>query len=319
MTHPDAQPELFPTTEERGAAPPSLAALIQAARVEAAKAADGGAVGALVGRLAREDGSAAVAALRAEGFPAEVIAAAVTTSATDKRVKARARLGLVGDEPIVWLSTTGWQAAGKPSRRERPPSAETAEHAAAPLHLAAWLRDRLSPFPGLTVGVATGGPCREFSERVKALAWTRIQGAGDTTGDAGSLTGGLVPDALLVERFPDTATYVGAWGRDPVTAEDLAEQTVALECEFSAKADTPLRWKVERWRAALALGAAHAVVWVVRSQEVADRLQALGVGRPASDERQLLVPGHLVGLGGEPIDGLAPGWWPLRLSDPQRQ
>lgn len=309
------QPALFGAADSGTPAAPALASLIQTARVEAAKAADGGAVGALVARLARGDGSASVAALGGEGFPDHVIAAAVTTSGTDKRIKARARLGIVAGEPFVWLTTTGWQASGKASGRERPPSAETAEHASAPQHVGTWLAERLAPYPGLTVTVATGDPCREFSERVKALAWSRIQGTGDANGEAGPLTGGLVPDALLVERFPDAVTYAGAWGQEPSTAEDLAEQTTALEVEDSRKSDGPLRWKVERWRTALHLGAAHAVVWVVRSVEVAERLQALGVGKPS--ERQLLVPGHAVGLGGDPLDGIEQHWWPLRLGAAQ--
>ena len=306
---PGEQLPLLPLTTTE---PPSLSALIQRARVEATKASEGGAVGAIVGRLAREDGTASVAVLLSEGFPEAAIAAAVSPAADDKRVKPRAKLGLVGGEPFLWLTTTGWQAAGKPSRRERAPSAESAEHAAAPLRLEAWLSERLSPFPGLSVSVVTGDPCRAFSERVKALAWARISGAGDATGDAGVLTGGLVPDALLVERFPDDRTYAGAWGHLPTTAEDAAEQTVALECEFSPKSDAPLRWKVDRWSAALSLGAAHAVVWVVRSNDVADRLRALGVGK--ADSRQLLVPAVAVGLEGHDCPEWESQWWPLRVT-----
>ena len=309
---PATAPATDAADQRADAAPPDLDALIQVARLEAARASEGGAVGALVARLARGDGSASVRTLRAEGFPSTVIASAVSVSAADRRVKPRAKLGIVGAEPFVWLTTTGWQAAGRASGRERPPSAESAEHAAAPTALRAWLDECLRPWDGLSVSVATGDATREFSERIKAIAWGRVTGSGDTTGSAGALTGGLIPDGLLIERYPDAATYVGAWGQQPTTAEDLAEQTLALEVEHSAKREAPLRWKVERWATAIQLGAVFAVVWVVKTAEIADRLGALGVGQ--ADSRQLLVPGSCVGLGGDSMPELAPSWWPLRLA-----
>ena len=323
LNDPD-QLALFPLADKGNQTKqPTLDALIQAARVEAAKKSDGGAVGAVVERLAATDGHAPVEMLRAEGFPDHAIAAACSTDEADKRRKPRANLGIVGGAPYLWLTTTGWQSAGKTSRRERSPSAESAEHAAAPLDLSRWLRERLAPWPHLRVGVVTGEPCRAWSERVKALAWSRISsGAGDATGSYGMLTGGLVPDALIVTRWPSWDIYRSAWGENPATPEDAAEETCTLEFEASRKgsgtgsdAGGPLRWKVERNEAALDLGAAHAVVWVVPDRQVAEDLQALGVGRRGS--RQLLVPAHLVGLGGDEMPDYEPVWWPLRLGADQ--
>lgn len=309
---------LFADDGDAPPAPPTLDALIQRARVSAATQAEGGAVGALVARLASGDGSAPVEVLRAEGIPAQVIASALLADQADKRVRPRAKVGIVAGEPFIWLTTSGWQAAGFASRRERHPNAESAEHAAAPAHLAGWLRQRLAPWPALRVEVATGAPCRSFSERVKALAWGHIQGgAGDSGGGIGVLTGGLLPDALLCETFCGNADlYASAWGDQPQTPEDAVEQTLALEVQRAARAE-PLRWKVERWEAALRLGAVFAVVWVVRTGEVADRLRALGVGDPAS--RQLLVSAASVGLPGDEIAGLPCSWWPLRLRDEEAQ
>ena len=294
--------------------PATLDALIQAARVESATKADGGAVGAVVERLAAGDGSALVATLRAEGFPDDALAAAATTDPGDRRRKPRARLGIVAGQPHLWLTTTGWQAAGRSSGRERPPSAESAAHATAPADLGAWLAKRLAPWPSLRVTVVTGAPVKAFSDQVTALAWGRIQGAGDTTGRFGALTSPLRLDALLVERWANAAAYESAWGHPPDAPEDLAEQTLCLEVERARKAAAPLRYKVERHTAALALGAAYGVVWVVTAREVARDLTALGVGAPGS--RQLLVPATAVGLDGDPMPDIPAAWWPLRLNLP---
>lgn len=119
---------------------------------------------------------------------------------------------------------------------------------------------------------------------------------------------------MVIERFPDAATYETAWGRAPTTTDDLVEQTLALEVESTLKSAAPLRWKLEKWNAALDLSVVHAVVWVVRSRAVADRLTELGVGRPGT--AQLLVPSRVLGLDGEEFEWQAYDggtWWPLRL------
>ncbi len=307
-------PKQVPENEEA----PSLSALIQTARSEAAKDTAGGTVGQVVARLASGDGSATVAALRSEGFPEPALVAAVTTG-KDGRFKARARLGVIAGEPMIWLTATGWQSAGRASGKERHPTTESAGHAAAPGQINTWLRKVVEPWAGLDVRAVTGEPCRVFSNQVKALAWARIQGAGDGTGGAGSLTGGLVPDALIVERFPDAATYEGAWGYAPATQDDIAEQTLALEIEDTRKASEPLRWKVERWEAAIELHAVVRVVWVVRTASIRDRLFALGVGTKRRPN-QLLVAGGRIGLpGSELVAASGQDWWPVRIYDQQRR
>lgn len=307
---PEEQLHLFP--DGIRTVPQSLDALIQTAHVEAARSQDGGAVGAVVRRLAEGDGSALVASLRAEGFPDEAIAAAVTTDAADRRRKPRARLGVVGGSVMVWLTTTGWQSAGRTSARERHPSSESQLHAAAPSQLAEWLDAKLARWPHLRITVVTGAPTRTWGEELKSLAWGRLQGAGDTTGRFGVLTGGLIPDALLVTRWRTADDYRAAWGQDPAAPEDAAEETSALETELTRKALGPLRAKVTRWEAALDLGAAHRVIWLVRSHEVAENLLRLGVGTERS--RQLLVPAAAVGMEGDPMPDVVPTWWPLRVA-----
>jgi hypothetical protein len=290
----------------------SLDAIIQTAKVDSAKKRDGGAVGAVIARLAQAPGGfVTVADLRAEGFPDQAIADTVQTDSTDRRSKPRAKLGIVGGIAGLWLTTTGWTAAGFPSRRELSPSAESIEHAEAPRRVEAWLDAVTAPYP-ISVDVVTGQPTRDFGERVKSLSWARLQSVGDTTGTVGVLVGGIYPDALVVERWADSSYYVGAWGKNPDHPYDAAEQVCALEIERAVKGE-PLKWKVEKWAAALALGACHAVVWVVQSATVAERLAELGVGR---EPGQFLVPACAVGLDGDHMPHLLTPpdrWWPLRL------
>lgn len=308
----DEEQMLFPDLHPERPQAPTLDALITAARVEAATVATGGQVGEVVRRLADADGALPVATLRTEGYPDDAITAAITPDSKDKRRKPRARLGIVAGQPMVWLTTTGWAASGRTSRRERHPDAESTAHAAAPSEVGGWLAARLAGHHFARVGVATGEPVKAWAEQVKALAWSRIQGAGDTTGTYGTLTGGIYPDALLVERWRDPSLYASAWGREPDAPEDAAEQLLGLEIELSAKRDEPLAWKVRRWASCLDLGAAAGVVWVVASQEVAENLAALGVGGQ-QHPRQFLVAAHALGLAGEPLPDLPLTWWPLRL------
>jgi hypothetical protein len=317
-----AEPDPTPTTRD-GRGPKgraavaerlSLDALIQSARVEATKKGDGGAVGAVLRRLAEApSGLVPVADLVAEGFPAQAVADAAQGDPADRRKGPRARLGVVADQPLLWLTTSGWQSCGYASRREVNPAAESVEHATAPRRIAAWLNTATEPY-AVRVEVATGTATKDLSARATSLAWSRIQGAGDGTGQAGSLTGGLYPDALLVEHWGDARLYAGAWGKSHDHPSDLTEQICALEVELNAKNDGPQRWKVEKWQTALDLGVCHSVVWVVRSRAVADTLKGLGVG----DGRQflVLVPASAVGLDGDEMPDLLADparWWPLRL------
>lgn len=296
----------------------TLAALVQQARTEAAETTQGGAVATVVQRLTQSEGAAPLAALKAEGYPDQAIAAAAQADPKDRRLKPRIRVGIVSGEPVAWLTTTGWQSAGHPSRRERRPSHESMAHAAAPAALGRWLTATLKPWPYLRVDVVGGPALREWSDQVKALAWAQIQArtSGDTS-NVGSLTGGMYPDALLVERWPDPETYTSAWGADPQTPDDVAEQTLGLEIEDTRKSAGLLRSKVDRWDGAISLGAAYGVVWIVRSADVRANLVALGVGDLRRRPRQFLVAGSTCGLGGELLAPHGPEWWPARLAKQQ--
>lgn len=87
-----------------------------------------------------------------------------------------------------------------------------------------------------------------------------------------------------------------------------------MEVEDTRKSSDPLRSKT--FAAAEAVGTlrvAQAVVWVVRSREVADRLRDLGVDDRARQARQYLVPARALGLGGEDIGPIQRPWWPTRV------
>lgn len=323
----DEQPPLFPEHEPQpGASPEShepaevtgwltMSQLRQQARLRAATKASGGAQAELLRRLGDAPNTVVpYATLRAEGFPEDVIAACAQDDPDDKRRKRRVAHEFVGPNEVCWLTPLGLNAIGRQRSSVTPPTAESVAHATAPNALAGWLNKTLSTWPDLPrVSVSTGLPVREWAEQVKASAWARIQGVGDATGVYGPLTGGLYPDALLVERWRKLDLYEHAWGKPPETPQDAAEQLLGLEIEMSRKGDAPLAHKVRRWSGVLELGAAIGVVWVVNARIVADNLLALGVGTPAHP-RQFLVPAAAVGLDGDPMPDLVPTWWPLRLS-----
>ena len=79
--------------------------------------------------------------------------------------------------------------------------------------------------------------------------------------------------------------------------------------ESTIKASAPLRQKVEALEAVCEqLHAARAVLWVVKSRDVARRLRDLGVDdvrRPS----QILVPARDVGLDGEDLGPVRRPWW----------
>lgn len=257
-------------------------------------------------------------ALLAQGAPRSVLARLLDDDGTDKRRRPKARVGFVADSPVVWLTATGWQAVGRPSGREIVPDRMTVQEATTPLLVRSWLRGLALDSYGVCVEVSTGRACRDFSAEVTARAWSRLRTNADADGSVGSLTGGLLPDALLVESWTgDSAAslWAQAWGSEP-DRDDLSETTVLLEVETTDKRER-LRSKVDRLSAVVTdLRLAQAVVWVVGSVQVRDRLESLGVGDRSRRPEHYLVPAHALGLPGDsfPTPGLP--WWPLRVTAP---
>jgi hypothetical protein len=166
---------------------------------------------------------------------------------TDKRRKVRARLGEVDGIPVAWLTASGHQTSGKSRGFEIRPTSDSLGHALGPSRLANWiepLTPTLQPH-GVELSVTWGPSCQAFSRRTEALAWARLKTQADQTGDVGVLTGGLIPDALLIERRPvneqGSQMFEFTWKRKPFDRDELAETIVAVEVQNATRqASDPL-------------------------------------------------------------------------------
>lgn len=300
---------------------PTLEELIEGARVSGSGGA--AAVEARVLQLLSEaGGSLAVEELLRRGAPRTVLAELIREHPDDKRRRPKVRLGMVGETPCCWLTSQGWNAAGRPSGREVVPTSDSIDHALMPSKIAAWLRQRSDAQASIGAEILLAGrsTCKGLSDEIVARAWAHLQRrVGDSGGAVGSLVGGQLADGVLVERWTGeraTANYAQAWGipEGDVSAEDLAETLTVVEVELSRKGVEPLRSKVDRWGAVLEqLGACRAVVWIVDRRAIADRLRDLGVGDQRRRPGQFLVSSAVLGLGGENLGECGATWWPLYL------
>ena len=307
----------------------TLSELISNEKIREKTSTTRGAVARVVELVASFGGGCEIVELKRAGATEAAIAEACQSGTKDKRTKPRLKLGIDGENrPIVWLTTTGWQSAGHPNRREKPPSSETLRHARIPRMIAGWWAHKTEKYgnsvPELTIRTEPE-IIKEFSEEAVSMAWSRIQGPlKDPSGIFGPLTGGVQPDALMIERWQRVKNpaedYAAVWGENPETVDkdDLAETWVALEAEISEKANQPLRHKVKKWNGCIELGLVKAVVWVVDNPKVADNLRNLGVGDKGRAPGQYIVPSVDVNLGGQlfavPDSCL---WWAPRVMNAQ--
>ena len=235
----------------------------------------------------------------------------------DKRRKVRARLGEVEGEAICWLTASGHQASGRSRGVEIRPTSDSLKHALAPSKLAAWL-EPLEPVlaeRGAALYVTWGPACYAFSRTVESLAWARLKTHADPSGSLGLLTGSLIPDALIVERWgiddQGAQMFQRAWGVSPRGQNQLAENVCAVEVQNATRqAGDPLLSKVNAWEMALSLGVADCVLWIVEPA-ACKVLSALGVGDALRRPGQLLIPAGAVGLGGNTFPVASPDWWVL--------
>ena len=128
------------------------------------------------------------------------------------------------------------------------------------------------------------------------------------------LTGGLIPDALLIERRPVTdqgvLMFEQAWKRKPYDRDEVAETVVAVEVQNATRqASDPLRSKVDAWSAAVEnLQVASIVLWIVEPA-ACKVLASLGVGDPVRRPGQIFISSGGAGLGGDDFAVPGPRWW----------
>ena len=140
----------------------------------------------------------------------------------------------------------------------------------------------------------------------------------DPSGTIGLLTGGLIPDALLIERRTINKAgednYQKCWGIPAGGPDELAETIVAIEVQNATRqASDPLRSKVDAWSTALEkLNVASVVLWIVEPA-ACKVLASLGVGDQTRRPGQYLVSSGAVGLSGENFAVPSPDWWVLSV------
>ena len=147
------------------------------------------------------------------------------------------------------------------------------------------------------------------------MAWAKLRISADTSGNLGILTGGQLPDFLVIEnRTIDekgAQHFLESWGVAAKNIDELAETTIACEIQLSERTQGgSLRPKVDAYSAAIEiLGAAHRVVWIA-DKKVAKILISLGVNDEYRRPGQVLISAASIGMGDE--DFLTTSrWWLL--------
>ena len=227
--------------------------------------------------VAVADGLVALDDLRSTYSDADILAL-LHADAEDKRRKPRLRAAHIGGAWFVWITSSGWSAAGQPNRREAPPTPSTIRHRYAGRNLRSWVEQTFrseAERRGVLTDVIDGNSLRQMVEGWKSLAWGQVRLGGAQADQAGMLLGGVYPDSLIVETwrsdmlsqmhtlYPHTAATHNS-------ADDL-EVRVAVEVELSAKTSGATGWKVAQHDRAMDAGWWHAALWVVEDSRVAQR------------------------------------------------
>ncbi|TSA48894.1 MAG: hypothetical protein D4R50_00065 [Actinomycetales bacterium] len=242
----------------------------------------------------------------------------------DKRRKARVKLGTIDSEAVAYLTPSGVQASGRSVRSlSVHPSSQSLRHALAPSRFADWVKplEETLAADGVQLQVSWGPSCRAYSERVIAMAWAKLRISADTSGNLGILTGGQLPDFLVIENrtIDDKGAqhFLESWGVAAKNIDELAETTIACEIQLSERTQGgSLRPKVDAYSAAIEiLGAAHRVVWIA-DRKVAKILISLGVNDEYRRPGQVLISAASIGMGNEDFETNS-RWWVLDVPRPE--
>ncbi len=316
---PTSQP--LPNDQDSNDEGDALDALLSAARAAASPAgspAGDAALDVLQDVADVGDGVMLLADLLAAGHSRAVVAA-LLKQGSDKRLRARLALGVVAGHDVVWLRTAGWGAVGKPNRREAAPTVKTLRHRLSGHNFEQAIEHRVTATAranDVLIEVMRGVPLREHVQQHIGDAWTSIKTEGpEEQRAAGTLTGGVFPDVLVVENWP-RQRIVGTpqtglaqavpgererlWPSVGGIRNDDADLVVAVEIELSGKAAPLLSSKVRQHDTAMRLGWWQAVVWITDSTDVLTRLLRAGVSDGAQHPGHYVMGGSSVGLGNDP-------------------
>ena len=275
----------------------------------------------LIADVAAAGGVALLDELIAMGHTRAVIALAIEPEAEDKRTRPWLRCAVLGGSAVVWPTTKAWSQAGQPNRREAPPGSRTVRHRTAPSRFAHWV-DQIRPIAeekGILLTVDRGAGIRAVSEEMTQRAWALVRQGGSAANDAGILLTKPIPDALLVESWPDDPSVLAARASNVYPhfgceAPAGAEIAVAVEFQFADCGSLLLSQRARAHDVAMRLGGAwQAVLWVVDSPEVMTRLGRAGILDNTRHPGHYVVEARTVGLGDHPPLGVTNWAWPRVL------
>lgn len=215
----------------------------------------------LIADVAASGGVALLDDLLTAGHSRGVIALASEPASEDKRARPLLRGTVSNSVELVWCTTLGWSRAGQSNRRESPVGSRTARHRTAPALLERWLRERAAIVKprGILLALDRGRGLHTITEEMTQRAWGLVRQGGTIGQDASLLLTRPVPDALLVENWPNSAEWL-TWRHATIyphlgspTAPG-AELAVAVEVQLADTAAAVMSQKVRAHDVAMRLG-----------------------------------------------------------------
>lgn len=272
----------------------------------------------LVADVAANGGVAVLDDLLAAGHSRAVISAALEPTGDDKRARPLLRGTIANGIEVVWCTTLGWSRAGHSNKREAPVGSRTALHRTAPALFERWLSGRaeIAATRGILLTLDRGRGLRTVVEEMTQRAWGLVRQPGSVGQDAALLLTRPVPDALIIENWPDDPNAV-AWRDLNVyphfgsSERPKAELAVAIEVQLSDTASTIMSQKVRAHDVAMRIGGGwHATLWVVDSQDVVTRLRRAGIGDELQHPGHYIVQAREVGISTHPELACTSWSWP---------